>query len=134
MRPRISPGDLVLAAPVARGEVKAGRVVLFRDPVRQNRTIVHRVVRYDDDGNIVTKGDANRTEDSTPVPPSSVLGLPRLKVPFIGRPVVWMHENNRRALLISLLVVGVGGSALLWPVLTAPTTRPAAGRSGDHRR
>src|ERR1700712_5197156 len=61
MQPRIAPGDLVLAAPVARGELKPGRVVLFRDPVRPGRTIVHRVVRYDDNGNIVTKGDANRS-------------------------------------------------------------------------
>jgi signal peptidase len=115
MQPRIAPGDLVLAAPVARGELKPGRVVLFRDPVHPTRTIVHRLIRYDDDGNLITKGDANRTEDTTPVPPASVLGLPRLRVPFIGRPAVWLHEGNTRALLEGSTVLGLLLIALCGP-------------------
>jgi signal peptidase len=115
MQPRIAPGDLVLAAPAARGELKPGRVVLFRDPVHPTRTIVHRLMRYDDDGNLITKGDANGTEDSTPVPPASVLGLPRLRVPFIGRPVVWLHERNTPALLGASTVLGLLAISLWGP-------------------
>jgi signal peptidase len=134
MQPRIHPGDLVLAAPVARGELKPGRVLLFRDPVHPGRTIVHRLVRYDDQGNIITKGDANRSEDSTPVAPSAVLGLPRLRVPYIGRPVVWERDGDRKSIVISLLVLGVGGTALLWPVFVTPQVASSTRRSAGHRR
>ena len=36
--------------------------------------IIHRVVRFDENGNIVTKGDANDTEDFIPVTMNSVEG------------------------------------------------------------
>lgn len=136
MQPRISPGDLVLAAPPTYGQVKPGRIVLFRDPVRPERTIVHRLVRYDDNGNLVTKGDANASEDSTPVPPSAVLGMPRLRVPYVGRPIVWMHEKDTGSLLIASAVLCLVAAGLGWPLLTEPpaATPSRDRRHGGHRR
>jgi signal peptidase len=116
MSPRIHPGDLVLAAPVVAGSVRPGQVVLFRDPVHPGRTVVHRLVRFDGDGNLITRGDANAVEDSTPVSPGAVLGLPRLRVPYIGRPVVWARAHQFSPLLAVALVL-MAASALVarWP-------------------
>jgi signal peptidase len=135
MQPRILPGDLVLAAPVPEGQLKPGLVVLFRDQVRPERTIVHRLVRYDENGNLVTKGDANASEDSTPVPTSAVLGIPRLRVPYVGRPVVWMHEKDTGSLLIASAVLCFGAAALGWPLVAGSSaSSPRNSRSsGGHR-
>jgi hypothetical protein len=53
-----------------------------------------------DDHSLVTKGDANVTEDSVAVPSDSVIGLGRLLVQFIGLPVAWLHTGNWVALLL----------------------------------
>ncbi len=136
MQPRIHPGDLVLAAPPVPGQVKPGRVILFRDPVRPGRTIVHRLLRYDANGNLVTKGDANASEDSSPVAPSAVLGIPRLRVPYIGRPVVWIHEKDTGSLLVASAVLSLVAAALGWPMVVepAPSTGRNRPRTGGHRR
>ncbi|MGH3265711.1 MAG: signal peptidase I, partial [Trebonia sp.] len=68
MRPRIDPGDVIVAAPVAPDDVHAGQVVLVRDPAQPDRALVHRVVQVRPDGQLITQGDANRDADSTPVP------------------------------------------------------------------
>lgn len=101
MAPRIQPGDVVLTQPVPAAAIQPGQVVLFEDPLRPGRTVVHRTVRRNADGNLITRGDANATEDSTPVAPSAVRGLPRLRVPYIGRPMLWARQQNRVAVAAS---------------------------------
>lgn len=122
MRPRILPGDLVLAAPVVTGQLQPGRVILFRDPAHPTRTLVHRLVRFDADGDLVTRGDANASEDSTPVPPQNVLGLPRLRVPYIGRPVVWRREHDLRAFGTVAGVVLLAAVLALGPTRSRPSS------------
>ena len=75
MEPRIHPGDVVVAKPVAETEIHRGQVLLFQDPDRADHLRLH---RYDDNGQgtqIVTKGDANPTADSTPIDRSAVVGV-----------------------------------------------------------
>jgi signal peptidase len=120
MRPRIEPGDLVLAAPVRTGDLQPGRIVLFSDPAHAGRTLVHRLVRFDGDGNMITKGDANRSEDSTPATTTAALGIPRLRVPYVGRPVVWLHEHDIR----SLLIAGAVLTGLAATVVSSAPFRP----------
>ena len=62
MQPAIAPGDIVLVAK-APAPVPPGRIVLVADPERSTGTYLHRVMRYDDEGRAVTKGDANPTDD-----------------------------------------------------------------------
>jgi signal peptidase len=116
MYPRIHPGDLVLAAPVTAAAVQPGQVMLFQDPAHPARTLVHRVVRRDPDGDFITKGDANQSEDSTPVPPGNVRGLPRLRIPWIGLPVVWIKTHQTGRLL------GFGLLFTLAALLVIPAT------------
>jgi signal peptidase I len=105
MLPAIRPGDVVLIGPGdARGEaLPPNRIVLVEDPSRESGTYLHRVVRYQDGGLMVTKGDANSTEDYPAVEPDRVLGQLRLLVPAIGRPVVWLHDHRYPMLAGTLL-------------------------------
>lgn len=77
MEPELSVGDLLLVAP--SGEYVVNDVVVFQD----GRTpVVHRIVRFEE-GNAVTKGDANDTEDS-PIPQEEIKGKVIFVIPLAG--------------------------------------------------
>ena len=97
MAPRIRPGDVIAAAPAPRdvqSSVRPGRVVLVDDPVRPGALLLHRLVRYDDRGRMILKGDANAAADSTPVPVENLRGLPRLRVQAVGLPFLWLQQGR----------------------------------------
>lgn len=128
MQPAISPGDVVLAVPVDPSRLRPGQTIAFRDPARPDRVDVHRIVRRNSDGTFTTRGDANSGADSTPVPASSVVGLPRLRVPWIGLPQYWWRHHDYAAIGLAVGVL----TAAMWTVVSAP--RAAAVPSGRHRR
>lgn len=116
MEPRIHPGDVVVARPVAESSIHRGQVLLFQDPDHADHLRLH---RYDDNGQgtqIVTKGDANPAADSTPIDRSAVVGVGYLRVPYIGTPFVWAAGHQWGHLLVT-------GSALLLLVLGAQADR-----------
>ena len=130
MMPTVRPGDVALVAPATVGKtLPAGRVVLVRDPGRSSGYYLHRVVRYDDAGRIVTKGDANPTEDWPAVEPSRVAGQMRLVVPAVGLPLIWWRDRDWPALVVA------GGAT--WTALVLALglgrRRPADGGTPGHR-
>jgi signal peptidase len=105
MLPVIRPGDVALVGPANPRDqllLPPGRIVLVEDRGRESGTYLHRVVRYEDNGFLVTKGDANPTEDHPSVDPARVRGQVRMLVPAIGRPVVWVHDHRYTTLGVSL--------------------------------
>ncbi len=102
MLPSVRPGDVALigSASVGRAALPPGRVVLVRDPGRSSGYYLHRVVRYDDQGRLVTRGDANASEDWPAVEPARVAGQLRLVVPAVGLPLLWWRDRNWPALTV----------------------------------
>lgn len=92
MCPALAPGDLVLTAPIGDGGPQVGQVVRF--VAGDGRVLVHRVQSVGTDGTLVTRGDANPSADAAPVPPDRVLALARLRVPWIGLPVLWWWDRR----------------------------------------
>lgn len=128
MEPRIGVGDVVVAAPFGRDEkVPVGRVMVIADPARpQDRTpLIHRIVSDNDNGTFLTKGDANRANDSTPVPRENVRARAVLLVPLVGRPVFWGSTGSL-------------GPLAAWVLLTAAAfyaaAAPRPARRRDRRR
>ena len=72
--------DMVVAR--AQKSYASGDVILFQEP-DGSRIVCHRVVRLED-GQYITKGDANGVEDSNPVPPELVIGRVRWIIPGVG--------------------------------------------------
>ena len=110
MLPRINVGDVILAAPVDNVNDLLGRVTVFTDPGHPSTTKSHRVVAVDSDGTLRTRGDANPTDDSAPVPYSDVRGLGRLLVAFVGLPLIWAQTGQwllLGAFALSLLLAAV---------------------------
>ena len=89
MTPLIRTGSILVSSPVDPKTLRPGNVILFVDPADPARLISHRMVRADPQGKIITRGDANRQADSTPLPTENVRGLGRLLVPYAGQPYLW---------------------------------------------
>ncbi|MER5184151.1 signal peptidase I [Streptomyces sp. NPDC002896] len=107
MRPHLTPGDVVVYQPMRGRTPKSGQVVVVVDPARPPRLLIHRVGKVLRDGSLITAGDNNPAVDSTPVPPSSVLGLGRLRVPEIGLPVAYSRQGDYGVVAASLLALAV---------------------------
>ncbi|MBN9609083.1 MAG: hypothetical protein BGO26_14220 [Actinobacteria bacterium 69-20] len=123
MQPSLRPGDVTLTAPLGDTRLHPGMVVSFHEPGRPERILMHRIVAVDPDGTIQTRGDANPTPDSSPVPVDQITGLGRLRVPWIALAVVWAHDG-------AFGRIGVTAAAVAAGVL-ASTPRIPRGR---HRR
>lgn len=114
MQPAIDPGDVILAVPVDPADLRVGQAVAFRDPARPDRVDIHRVVGRNKDGSFVTRGDANARPDSTPVPASEILGLPRLRVPWVGLPQYWWRQHA----YLKISFIALLAAAAIWAVVT----------------
>ena len=113
MRPAVDVGDMIVADPGAVAGVRAGQIVLVRRPGSSGDLLTHRVARVLPDGGVVTRGDANQSDDATPVPRRDVLGVVRLVVPHLGRLLMIAHGPSPADLAWTGLLLASG-------VLTAP--------------
>ena len=84
MEPAYSAGDLIYVKEADPETIKVGDVITF---VLNEDLVVatHRVVRIDTEKQrFYTKGDANETEDGSPVHFNNVIGIPRFAIPGLG--------------------------------------------------
>lgn len=125
MAPAIQPGDVVVTAPHDGDGLASGQVVVFRDPAEPDRLVTHRVVAELDNG-YRTRGDANRTADSTPVPAGHVEGTARALVPLLGTPLLWARQGH-----IPLVLAWLAATVLAVLGAASPpgTARVPAGRA-----
>ena len=91
MAPGLREGDVVVASPENTYDLGVGTVVVFRD---EFGLVTHRIVAVSPDGNYVTKGDANPRPDSTPVAPDGIIGVGRIRVPFVALPLTWFQNEE----------------------------------------
>ncbi|GLW90709.1 signal peptidase I [Actinokineospora globicatena] len=134
MAPAIHTGDVVIVGSLLTDHPAPGAVIAFEDPAHDGRTLMHRVLKVNEDQTLVTKGDANPDSDSTPVTEDDVLGQGRLRVPWVGLPAYWAQTQNWPALGAAAIGL-IGLVVLAWRRpgdLDPPPTEPP--RSGKHRR
>lgn len=84
MEPTYSVGDLLYVKTVDPDSVKVGDAITF---VLNEDLVVatHRVVVIDSENRqFTTKGDANRTEDASPVHFNNLIGVPIFAIPLLG--------------------------------------------------
>lgn len=99
MYPQIQSGDLIICRTEEPENIKEGDVIAFFDPAGDGTSVVtHRVVEVTEDekGAPVwrTKGDANNTEDNTPVPAKNLVGVYRHRIGGAGRVAMFMQTTT----------------------------------------
>lgn len=92
MEKNIMTGDILVASPVSPEEVQSGllnrgHVVLANDPAHEGTLFTHRIIRAMDDGTYMTKGDANSQADRMRLTTGNIMGVERLRIPFLGIPL-----------------------------------------------
>lgn len=96
MYPVIENGDLIICNTASPAEVQVDDVISFFDPAGNGQSIVtHRVVEIliAEDGSLsfITKGDNNNTEDKTPVPEDSLVGVYKSRIPGAGNVAMFIQ-------------------------------------------
>ncbi len=101
MKPAFSAGDVIVTAspgsPLS-GEIQPGSIVTF---IRDDYRITHRVYSMNDEY-LITKGDANKDTDSSPVKISQVNGIYLLTLPYVGYLSVFLRTKLGWFLMIIL--------------------------------
>ncbi len=130
MQPRIKVGDVIMASPQHDSAKLLGHVAVFVDPAGKHPGTIksHRVIKINTDGTLVTKGDANATPDSAPVPMSNVRGMGRLLVRWVGLPLIWLQ--NGQFVWLGLLLASLIAAAYL--VVRDHDEEPAAANGEDN--
>ena len=83
MSPAIEAGDIILTKAVDFKDLKEGDIITFR--VGYKTLITHRIVRVNNNGSFVTKGDANNTEDiDLKIDKTNIIGKYFFKIPRGG--------------------------------------------------
>lgn len=137
MEPHISPGDVVLAAPLdPASAVPVGGVVEYRSPAQAEpsgieKIRLHRIVDANTDGTFVTAGDANTVVDSTPITRDQITGQARLLVPAVGLPGLWLRSGNFGALALWSLITLAAVAVAIFGT-KRPDTPPTGGTPADH--
>lgn len=76
--------------------------------------VTHRVVRIDDDGNLVTKGDNNEVEDMSPISTTQVVGTYKFHIPKLGLIMAKIGNRTMMMILVGLFAMNFVTSVLLW--------------------
>src|SRR3712207_3222544 len=100
MMPRIVVGDVIVTRPVDPARLQPGQVITVADPDHAGRTRTHRFLKFDDEGRLVTRGDANDSDDSSHIGPEDVRGVAVLRIPYVGRLLVWQAQRDWLPLVV----------------------------------
>lgn len=82
MEPSIKTGGVVVVKPMSAYAV--GDVITFGPRTKTKSPTTHRIIEVKEDGNYVTKGDANSDEDLRTVSRYEVIGKVLFSVPYVG--------------------------------------------------
>lgn len=112
MMPSMRTGDITIASPMSiqdlKDNVKIGHVLLAENPAQPGSLYTHRVLSIEDNHTVfVTKGDANKTVDSTKLPIDKVKGMERVLVPYLGLPFQSAKEGNYLPFILFFILMFV---------------------------
>jgi signal peptidase len=133
MAPKINPGDVTVATPLAVDDVTVGMIVSYHIPVDDHHVVSHRVVSVEHGPagqvTIQTKGDANNAADPwTATLQGGTAYQVRAVIPHLGRVI----EAFRSPVVAKALVYGAPTLLAGWLILAIwqPTrTTPKEERS-----
>lgn len=111
MEPSIARNSVVL---VHEGVFQPGQPITFNTV---NGPVTHRLVGQRLDGELITKGDANRTPDPGYVAPQHVVGGVVASVPLLGYAIAYLQNPlGLASVLLATVALWLAGSIWLRPL------------------
>jgi len=105
MAPKYPINTLIIVQTVEPEEIEVGDVVTYILN-EDNVLVTHRVTSIDySNKTFTTKGDANNTEDASPVFWDNVVGKVFFGIPLIGKPLQIITNENNRPIFITVIAV-----------------------------
>ena len=94
MSPTINKGDIVIVEKLDGNfeDLKIGTTVAFE---HSGVVVVHRIIDIIKENNeyyFYTKGDANAMKDNYPLYENMIIGIVKVRIPYVGLPTVWLNE------------------------------------------
>ena len=116
MEPTIPTGALIVGKEVPADKIKVGDVITYAI----SGVVTHRVreINYEQDTDyysFITRGDANETDDPTPVPSANVIGVVKASFPFVGKLIKFFQPPGAGLLIViaaGMLIVFIEGNRL----------------------
>lgn len=109
MKPTYHVGSLIYVTKVDTDDLKVGDPITY--VIDGGTVVTHRIVEvipdYGENGErgFKTKGDANKTEDGTPVHENNVIGKPIFSIPLLGFVAFFIQNPPGNFLAIGFCVV-----------------------------
>ncbi len=125
MEKSIHVGSVIYVKDISGDDAKVGDVVTFRD--NHNTVVTHRVFELREDGKIVTKGDANETEDS-PIEREQIIGKVMFTIPCLGYCAAWISSFAGKCFLVCTV-----GVCLILVVLAEALSKKEKNNSMDNK-
>lgn len=103
MEPEISVGSVVFSKEADPNTLKEGDVITYR--IGGDTLVTHRIVEIDaQNQQVTTKGDANDTQDGSPVPFEQIVGKMGLHIPYLGYISIYMKTPVGIGVICGILV------------------------------
>lgn len=106
MTPKYPVGSMIYVKKTALEDLEVGDVVTYRTSSEGGWIVTHRLTQVDKQtGMLVTKGDANNTEDGS-ISYSAVIGkATNFAIPFLGAIVTQYQNSSGKIITIACIVV-----------------------------
>lgn len=106
MTPKYPVGSMIYVKKAALEDLQVGDVVTYRTASEGGWVVTHRLTQVDKQtGVLVTKGDANNTEDGS-ISYTSVIGkATNFAIPFLGAIVTQYQNSSGKVITVSCIVV-----------------------------
>lgn len=101
MEPSIMTGDIIITKTF--DQYKNNDVITFEDD--QQRRVTHRIIDNQDNNQIITKGDANRSQDNKNINKNQIIGKVILVIPKLG--YIVSFSKSLLGFLIFIIVPGI---------------------------
>lgn len=106
MTPKYPVGSMIYVKETALEDLEVGDVVTYRTSSEGGWVVTHRLTQIDKEtGVLVTKGDANNTEDGS-ISYTSVIGkATNFAIPFLGALVTQYQNSYGKVITIACIVI-----------------------------
>ncbi len=107
MEPTYKTGSVIYVKRIKPEDLKVNDVITFS--ISKTTTATHRIVEILPENNgalyFITKGDANKVKDASPVHEANIIGTPIFTIPYLGYLASFIQNPRGKYLSIAIILI-----------------------------